>query len=272
MMRSAVSHPSPEGSSRPSSGNASVRRALAVLEAVSVLQPVGLRELARSVGTPKSSVQRALDALWAGGWLVRTDEGRWSLSLRCAAVGGRAGGAETLRALARPLLEGLRQVSDESVRLWVPEGAHVVLLETLDSSQAVRSVGRRGTTMPAHATAAGKAVLAALPEDEAAALLAGPLEALTAHTVTDPARLRAELVEARRRGWAETRNEAHLDVGAVAAAVTAPGGRPLAAIALALPMHRLTDGISHRYGQAARSAARALGARLAGEAAGDGGP
>ena len=92
-----------------------VLRTLAVCEAVSEHQPIGVRELARAIDQPRSSVQRALDTLHAAGWLVRTDDGRWSLSLRTAVIGGRAGEAGALRELARPTMEQLRHTSEESL-------------------------------------------------------------------------------------------------------------------------------------------------------------
>jgi IclR family transcriptional regulator, acetate operon repressor len=241
-----------------------VLRALEVCEAVSVHQPIGVRELARTIDMPKSTVQRALDTLHAAGWLVRGDEGQWALSLRCAVIGGRAGQAASLRQLARPTMERLREVTDESVRLWAPDGDRIVLLENMDSRQAVRSVLQPGGAMvPMHASAAGKAILAALPEVEVDAILARPLVALAPNTITDADVLRSQLRDVRRRGWAETYHEASKDVGAVAAAIHDPSGRPIAAIALALPMHRLTAEITERYGTAVAQATRELSAHLA---------
>jgi IclR family transcriptional regulator, acetate operon repressor len=241
-----------------------VLRTLEVCEAVSVHQPIGVRELAREIDMPKSTVQRALDTLHAAGWLVRSDEGRWSLSLRCAVIGGRAGQADALRAQTRPTMERLRGVTDESVRLWAPDGDRIVLLENMDSRQAVRSVLQPGgAIVPMHASAAGKAILAALPDEEVDALLAGPLPALAPNTITDPDELRKQLRVIRRRGWAATYHEASKDVGAVAAAITDPSGRPVAAIALALPMHRLTEAITKRYGTAVAEATQQLSRQLA---------
>jgi IclR family transcriptional regulator, acetate operon repressor len=245
-----------------------VLKALAVCEAVSVHQPIGVRELAREVDMPKSSVQRALETLHAAGWLVRSDGGRWSLSLRCAVIGGRAGETAALRDLARPTMERLREITDESVRLWGHDGDRIVLLENMESRQAVRSVLQPGgTTIPLHASAAGKAILARLPEDEVDQLLAQPLAALTPQTITDPTVLRDQLRTIRRKGYAETHREAWKDVGAVAAAIHDPSGRPVAAIALALPMHRLTQHLTRSYGQAVAEAVAALSAELAGSVA-----
>ena len=246
-----------------------VLKTLEVCEAVSVHQPIGVRELAREIDMPKSSVQRSLETLQAAGWLVRSEGGRWSLSLRCAVIGGRAGQAATLRDLARPAMEQLREITDESVRLWAPDGDRIVLLENMESRQAVRSVLQPGgITIPLHASAAGKAMLARMSEDEVDQLLAQPLIALTPQTITDPAVLREQLHSIRRKGYAETHREAWKDVGAVAAAICDPSGRPVAAIALALPMHRLTQQLTRRYGKAVAEAVEALSAELAGRSGG----
>ena len=64
-----------------------VLRTLEVCEAVSVHQPIGVRELAREIEMPKSTVQRALDTLHAAGWVVRSDAGRWSRNPAAPPVG-----------------------------------------------------------------------------------------------------------------------------------------------------------------------------------------
>src|SRR3954451_7368115 len=134
----------------------------------------------------------------------------------------------------------------------------------MDSRQAVRSVLQPGgAIVPMHASAAGKAILAGLPDDEVDVILARPLAALAPKTITDADELRNQLAVVRRRGWAETYHEASKDVGAVAAAIHDPSGRPIAAIALALPMHRLTEVITKRYGKAVADATRELSAQLA---------
>ena len=91
-------------------------------------------------------------------------------------------------------MERLREITDESVRLWGHDGDRIVLLENLESRQTVRSVLQPGgTTIPLHASAAGKAMLARLPEHEVDEFLAQPLTALTPQTITDPAVLREQL-------------------------------------------------------------------------------
>jgi IclR family acetate operon transcriptional repressor len=229
---------------------ANVLTAFRVLEAVSDHQPVGVSELSRVLDVPKTTVQRALETLKVGGWLNRSDEGAWTLSLRCAVVGRRAGQRGALREMARPVMLRLSQATEEEVRLWMPQGHTMVLVESFDSTQAVRFVhpATFSGTLPMHASAAGKAVLAHLPDAEVDALLTPPLRGLTPSTVVDPDELRALLPQVRKRGYAEAHDESIADVGDIAAAVTAED-RPVAAIALNMPKHRLTKQRTTQFGK-----------------------
>jgi IclR family transcriptional regulator, acetate operon repressor len=235
----------------------SALRVLQVCEVLSELQPIGVRELARRLEQPRSSVQRALETLLAGGWAVRSDEAEWVLTSRCFLIGARAGVAGSLQAIARPAMVRLLDLTDESVRLWVRDGDHVALVQSLDSTQPVRHVSPPpGAILPLHASASGKAVLASLPKREVDEYLGRPLAAITGHTITDPIALREELNATRERGWSETFHEARADVGGVAAAVLDSGGHAVAALSLALPMHRVTDELVERFGSAVAEEAR----------------
>jgi IclR family transcriptional regulator, acetate operon repressor len=243
-------------------------RLLRVCEALGRSQPVGVRELAREVELPRSSVQRALETLEAAGWALRTDAGVWCLSSRPALIAAQAGSAGMLRELAGPALTRLQAETDESVRLWVRQGRDVSIVLSVESAQPVRYVGPpAGTTLPLHASAAGKAILAALPDAEVDALLSGPLDARTPHTIVEADALRAQLAEPAARGYAVTRHEAHDDVGGVAAAVLDAAGLPIGALSVSLPMHRLTDDLVEQYGalvvrEAARLSELATGAAV----------
>ena len=224
-------------------------RLLQVCEALGRAQPVGVRELAREITLPRSSVQRALETLEAAGWALRTEAGVWCLSSRPALLATNAGSAGMLRELAGPALTRLQATTDESVRLWVRQGRDVAIVLSLESAQPVRYVGPPpGTTLPLHASAAGKAMLAALSDAEVDALLAGPLDARTPHTIVEAAVLREQLADIAVRGYAVTRHEAHPDVGGVAAAVLDAAGHPIGALSVSLPMHRLTDALVEQYG------------------------
>lgn len=236
---------------------------LEVLEAVSTQQPVGVSELARSMGLPKSTVQRSLETLRVAGWLQQGAAGAWSLSLKPAVIGQRAGNEWSLRDAARTFLSVLRHATEETVRLWLRDGADVVLIETLESAKTVRAITPVGSRVGLHASSAGKAILAAMSDTELDHFLAGPLHAYTNRTIVKPARLRAAVEEIRSRGYAQSNSEASVDVGGVAAPIIGPDRRPIAAIGVVLPMHRLDADLAARFGKLVRDAAAKVTEMLA---------
>jgi len=235
---------------------------LDVLEAVSVQQPVGVSELARSTGLPKSTVQRSLETLLAAGWLQRGASGAWSLTLKPAIVGQRAGNEWSLRDAAQPVMVGLRHETGETVRLWLRDGNDAVLIETIESAKAVRAIVPIGSRIALHASSAGKAILAAVSDEELNRYLAGDLHAYTERTIVKPAQLRKALDEVRARGYAQSNSEANADVGGVAAPILSPDKRPVAAIGVVLPMHRLSTDLAVQFGTLVEQAAAQVTAAI----------
>lgn len=239
-----------------------VLNTLAVLEAVGRTQPVGVSALARELSLPKSTVQRSLETLHAAGWLHQGNAGAWSLTLKAAIVGQHAGNEAGVRDAAQPAMAALREQTGESIRLWLRDGSRAVLVQSLESAHAVRAITPIGVSLPAHASSAGKAMLAALPAGEFEAVAAGPLEALTPRTITDPAELRHALDRVRDVGYAVTDSETHPDVHGVAAAVLGPDGRPVAALGIVVPAQRSTTETIAHFGALVRDAAAAVTAHI----------
>jgi DNA-binding IclR family transcriptional regulator len=244
----------------------SVSVALAVLEAVSERQPVGVSELARTMELPKSTAQRMLLTLGELGWIRASAEEptRWSLTAKAMAIGSRHRGDQEIRRIAEPAMHTLSAGTGETVHLSVPEERQIVLLHKIEGRHPVRTHTTVGYGAPLHTTASGKAVLAAMPEAHAAALLrAAPLEAPTAHTETDVDALLKELERVRRLGYAVTVGTRHPDVAAVGAAILNETGAPVATLSLSLPAQRFPRRLWPVYGEqvgrAAEECSRQLG-------------
>jgi len=238
-----------------------VKNVLRVLEALGRREPRTLTELHRELALPKTTAHRLLGALAEGGWARSGDDG-WRLTPRAAVLGARAASAGGLRELALPAMEALRERTGEAIHLTVPEEGHVVLIERLDSPQAVRTHNPIGARAPLHASANGKAVLATLPPEALEALLRRGTAAFTESTVTDPDRLRFELARVRARGFAVNRGEFVPDVAALAAAVTDPEGCAVAAISISAPLHRLPDDRVEAWGPEVVATAREVSGHL----------
>ncbi|MCF6743742.1 IclR family transcriptional regulator [Blastococcus sp. KM273128] len=246
----------------------SVSVALAVLEAVSERQPVGVSELSRAMALPKSTTQRMLLTLGELGWIRAGGEEptRWSLTAKAMAIGSRHRGDEEIRRIALPAMHRLSAATGETVHLSVPDERRVVLLEKIEGLHPVRTNAVVGHGAPMHTTASGKALLAAMPEAQAAALLrAAPLEALTPHTDTDADALLRELEQVRRQGYAVTVGTRHPDIAAVGAAILGTSGRPVATLSLSLPAQRLPRRLWPVYGEQVARAAEECSRELGGE-------
>ncbi|WP_067541504.1 IclR family transcriptional regulator [Nocardia crassostreae] len=241
-----------------------VLNTLRVLEEVAARQPIGVGELARIVAMPKSTVQRALLTLDEAGW-IRPAAGkitRWVLTTKALAVGSRAGGDLGMRGAALPIMEDLRRHTEETVHLTVPEDGRMVLIERLETDKPVRTSMALGHSLPLHASANGKALLAFSSPETLEQLLTAELPRYTETTITDPDALRTELTTIRTRGFAVNHGEWRNDVGAVAAAVLNNDGHPIANLSVNVPISRLNNDTEAAWGVAVREAARSISARL----------
>ncbi|WP_131817286.1 IclR family transcriptional regulator [Nocardia salmonicida] len=166
-----------------------------------------------------------------------------------------------IRVVARNALLRLRDETGESVHLGLLRGSEVVFIDSVESGQTVRTGSRIGWTLPAHATATGKVVLAQLGDAELDKLY--PDEALdpaTSATVQSKSVLREQLDEIRLRGYAVNDGESEPDVGAVAAVIFDRDGRARGAISVTAPRARADAAWIRAAGMAAVRTAELLGA------------
>lgn len=228
----------------------SVLTALRVFEEVAAAQPVGLSELSKRLDVPKSTVQRCLKTLAEAGWLrpATNDAGRWVITGRAFSVGSAMSAGDDLRDVALPELSRLQAETGETVHLAVPDGPELVLIERLDSAHQLRAFLPLGTRLPLHAASTGKAYLASLPDAQVEEILSSGLAPLTDRTVTDPATLRREIAEIRRRGYAVTDQGLHDGIAAVAVALRGRGGTVRGCFSVSGPASRLTAELYPEYG------------------------
>ena len=244
----------------------SVKFALRIFELLAERGELGVSELARLTGRPKTTVQRGLTTLHEAGWLrPGGSEMRrtWAPSARLTSLGRGLDSAPRLRRAALPLMYALRNATGETVHLMLREGDEVVLIERLDSPQALRTVRPLGARAPLHAAANGKAILASLPKETQEQYLLGPLPPWTPRTLTSPEDLLRDLDKVRSRGYAFSDGEQDIDVRAVAAAVLDAEGHPVGSLSVSCPASRLTDELIEPYGAQLAEAAQAITKRYA---------
>lgn len=241
-----------------------VIRALDILGAVGAAPSLSLAEIARATGLARSRIMRLAGTLESRGYLDFDGErGRYRLGSRLLTLGRAFEQHNDLIALARPVLRRLVEETGESATLYGIDGVERVALAREHGRHQVHFSVIEGGRSELFAGAAGKVLLAfGAPGLLQRVLAKGIIRPLTAHTITDPDRLRRELDRVRQRGIAFSRGERVADAWALAVPVLDHAGRVCAALAVAGPVNRLTPALRTTAEDALCRAGRELSGRL----------
>jgi DNA-binding IclR family transcriptional regulator len=219
-------------------------------------------------GLPRTTVHELLVTLTARHYLTRDEPtGHYRLGLRLFQLGNAYGERLDLAGASTEVARGICAECNETVHVAVRDGANVVYIAKVDSSRAVRMVSAVGRTLPAHCTAVGKALLADLTDTELAELYPArtKLAALTEHSITGVAELRAQLREINERGISVEQCESNPDVCCLAAPVRDHLDRTVAALSISVPAARWTPagraGWERLVVEGARELSKQLGQR-----------
>jgi DNA-binding IclR family transcriptional regulator len=184
----------------------------------------------------RSTAWRLLRALERNSLIQRDHDGAFrpgSLFVRYATL---PSAVHDLAELARPTLERLGELTEETVGLAVARGNELVEIAQVDSRYVLGASTSVDAATPAHCTAQGKVLYAhgVLPLPE------GALECRTPHSPVDRAVVQRELAEVRRRGWAASVDELEVGLAGVAAPVRAVDGDVVATVSVSGPTARIT--------------------------------
>ena len=241
----------------------SVDRALTILEVLAERGWSSVTDVAEHLDIHKSTASRLLATLAQRGFVEQeTARGRYRLGFGVVHLASAVTTELDLARLAQPICEGLSQQTQETVNVAVLEGNEVVNIAQVIGSSSVVSVNWLGKRNALHCTSTGKVLLAFLPDITQSQLLAGPLEPLTQHTLTDAERLQRQLRTVREVGYAVTEEELELGLNAVAAPVRDFGGHVVAALSVAGPSYRMTKGRLPEVAKQAQAAAHDLSVQL----------
>jgi len=240
-------------------------RGLAMLETVAGSPGgIGVTEAAAATGIDKGTASRLLGALRDIGYAhQRAQDRKYVLGSRCLwlarAYQGAHGG---LTDCARPFLSELMAVTNETVHLAIREGLYMVFVYQDEPNRSVRAHTAIGAPLLMHTTAMGRAIMARMGDRERESLLDEILEfSRSEGSEIDIDRLRADVREAQRKGWAGV--DQHDDVMRVAAAITERDGEPIAAITVSGPSYRV-DAVVDEIAKQCTESARAVSAALYG--------
>ena len=260
--------PPVQASGRDAEGQAAtssaVRRAADVLAALTDHSDVGVSELSRRFGWPKSVTHRVLSTLADAG-LVAPDPStrRYRLGPAALRLGLAALARSDVHRLALPHLRALRERTGETATLTFLSGETRLYVDQVESRHPVRQSIKLGSHAPLYVGANSKAMLAFLPDDHQRSVLASAAGATRADgSPVDVPGLRAELEAIRSLGYAVSQGERIAGATSVAAPIFDAKGDVVGSMSVAGVTVRQDRAALEELGPIVRAEARALSAEL----------
>ncbi|HEY1246960.1 MAG TPA: IclR family transcriptional regulator [Hyphomicrobiaceae bacterium] len=253
-------------------GVQSIERAFAIVEEVARhREGVRLGELSRRVGLHTSTTFHLVKTMLLLGYLRQMpDDKTYRLGTPLFRLAASCLDEVEMTAIARPILEDLSVATGESSHFAIRSGDDIVVLARTAGRGAFPLMDRVGAVRPAHCTALGKILLAALDEGQLEGFLARrPPVPFTPRTITDPERLAAEIAAVRRSGIACDDGEFNAEARCVAVPVRDFTGEVRGTIGISGAVWRLSLQALEEKSRLVRSAAARMSAEFghAGEAA-----
>ncbi|GAA2011535.1 helix-turn-helix domain-containing protein [Catenulispora yoronensis] len=245
---------------RPAHGEPVLERAFALLGAFSAQhRTLGLAELSRRAGLPKSTALRLARKLVELGVLERAADGGFAVGVRLWEIASLAPRGQGLRAVAMPYMEDLSLVTKQHVLLAVRDGDEALIVERLSSRGASPVLYRVGGRAPLHSTGVGRILLAFGSFDFQQDYLDKEWRLTPESLPVSNPDLRRALAEVRRVGYAQVARSQPVPVVSVAAPIWDGDNALAGALSIVFPTPG-TDPLA--LIPAVRAAARAISREL----------
>ena len=221
----------------------SLNHALKIMDLLSVRSNLGVTEISRITGYDKASVYKMLYTMQHRGYVVKTEDARYSLSSKLAANGGQDQSRQNVVDVAAPFLRRLRDLTGETVLLGVLNINGKVIFTCKEEGLSPDSIRTRTAyEIDAYTNAAGKLLLANLDEAMRTSILSGiVVYPHTPETIADEAELIRELEALKTASYAEQYDENYIGHADIAAPVRDETGRCIAALSIACPTEVLRN-------------------------------
>jgi DNA-binding IclR family transcriptional regulator len=222
----------------------SVDRALTLLGLFKERHTLRLSDAAEALGVAKSTAHRLLAMLAHHGFVAQeAATRRYHVGPGLVQIGLAVTGSFDVRAIVRPYLDALVAEIDETVHVVALRAKDMVFLDGVESTKPLRAADRTGTSLPAHTTAGGKALLAHLPDAALRSLYPDHrLLRRTRKSCKSRKALLEDLLSVRERGYAHNDGESEPELAAYATAIRGRSGHASVAIVISGPAARIVAG------------------------------
>lgn len=240
-----------------------VMKALQVLDYVARQgHDVTLTETVHELKLPKTTVFRYLQTLSAAEFLEHDlKRDRYGVGRKFRSLARVDQELQGLRDIAQPEMRTLMETFHETVNLAVLSENEVVYIDMLEPGRPLRANARIGHRHPAHSTSLGKAMMAFLPDADALTL-SSELPQRTINTLTDADKLRRQVDDVRRRGYAIEVGENEDGLMCIGVPILDRTGYPVAAMSLSAPERRMKPELTMVAADALKGAAKRISTHL----------
>jgi IclR family acetate operon transcriptional repressor len=246
----------------------SLTRGLSILEALAKSEGgLTLTDLAHRVQLAPSTTHRLLSTLERMGYVYQDGElALWFVGLQAFTVGSTFLANRDFVDQSHPYMKRLMEQAGETANLAILDGTEAVFIAQVQCHEMMRTLVKLGSRVPLHASGVGKAIFAALPDEQIDAILkVVGLPRITDNTIVAPEIMWAALRVIRQRGYSFDDEEHARATRCVGAAIFDEHAEPLGAISIAGPVPRLTDERIRQLGPVVAHSAEELTRRLGGK-------
>jgi DNA-binding IclR family transcriptional regulator len=213
--------------------------AFGILEHLLAADGARLTELASELGIAKSTAHRHLQTLYRREYVVREGD-EFYVSLRFLEFGEQARGRKDAFSIIKGKVEELATETEERVQFIVEEHGRGVYVHRATGENAVQTDPGIGKRIALHSIAAGKAILAHLPDERVHEIVdRHGLEAVTDNTISDADVLFDDLEAIRDRGYATNNQENVKGLRAIGVPIRERDGGVIGAISVSGPTNRI---------------------------------
>ncbi len=251
----------PPQNAASASGAQTLLRGLDVIEAVAAGE-VTLTRLAGRLGLSRSTLHRLASALVERGYLAFSRPAGYSLGPKLLELGFLAQREVDLVQIARPHIEALAALTEDTVHLGVLDRDSALYLDKIAGQRRVNLRSEVGERQPLSSTGLGKALMLDHSPDYWAQRFKAEQGVAAFRARFLPWRKRMERYAATGRAFDLEENEDQ--VRCVAAPLRGPGGRVVGAISVASAAQYMDNARMASLGGVVRATASAIGRELGG--------
>ncbi|MBI3976850.1 MAG: IclR family transcriptional regulator [Chloroflexi bacterium] len=239
-------------------------RAVDILDCFAEGSDLSIADVAQRIELPRATVHRLLSSL-AARRLVEQDHatGRYRLGVKLFELGSLVGNRFDVKSAAAEPMASLVARGGETAHLVLLDGCDILFVDKRETSNPFRMVSEVGRRLPASCSAAGKTLLADLPDAELRRRFADvDLPALTSRSLVRLDDLLSHLAVVRARGYAVDDEETQIGLRCIGTAIRNHRGEAVAAISISGPVVRVSDERIAPFVQLLRSTADTISRHL----------